>query len=164
MPVLWSVNLYFHNLWRNLDMSGQEHKDKSGDVQFFFFSYHQLPWKGQNPQWIDPTNKFCLCIQSLIQLIPLHHRRSLGSGAPKRDCKINLRQKKTYLCYTLLHMLFLDNLLIFNYSFSLQLNCLCSMDIWPVMKSTALNTGAANLLLRIVHNKYIISSCHLTHI
>lgn len=38
---------------------------------YTLFSYcQQMPWKDQNQQWIDPTNKCCLCSESLMQPIP----------------------------------------------------------------------------------------------
>ncbi len=44
--------------------------DKSHKGLYFCYC-QQLPQKDQNQQWIDPTDKYYLCIQSLIYLIYL---------------------------------------------------------------------------------------------
>ncbi len=47
----------------------------------------QVRCKDPNQQWIDPTNRYCLCIQSLIYLISL--------TSTENQCCIQLEETKT---------------------------------------------------------------------
>lgn len=48
-------------------------QDKASDILYLSY-WRQIQWNSQTQQLIDPINQYCLCIQSLVSLIPLCRR------------------------------------------------------------------------------------------